>query len=419
MNNFKKYISRSINLKLAIGIIFSFSLFYFLINLRFINLLVTENIKVSPFNYSHFKFNIFNMDPSQLGDISATNFMHPFFCFIQLIISPFKTSKYGLYGILLIQSLINSINVVLIYIYCNNLKTKKYTAILLSIFFGVFSYSINSALVPDSYIYAQSFLIMSLVYMQYCKHTKKYGIIGHAILGVLNFSITVSNAASYAIAVLINKSEPNTKTWIKKIVQSILIALGIIILLGFIQQLLFNSNFTSNIFHSINTGGLNYSMPFDLKANWKIIYLMFTAPIITGPLRVMPELQAIVTNIGIKFPLSLKLITVVLLILILMSIIYNIKNKEMWVLSSFLIVAFFIHVIKGFGLAVFEYDMYLYAGHYIFVVPMYLAFLSKKLESKKIFKIFTIILVIITLITLINNIFMQNEMLNLVKQTYL
>ena len=91
MNNFKKYIAKSISLKLAIVIIFSFSLFYFLINLRFINLLVTENIKVSPFNYSYFKFNIFNMDPSQLGDLTSTNFMHPLFCFIQLIIAPFKT----------------------------------------------------------------------------------------------------------------------------------------------------------------------------------------------------------------------------------------------------------------------------------------------------------------------------------------
>ena len=133
----------------------------------------------------------------------------------------------------------------------------------------------------------------------------------------------------------------------------------------------------------------------------------------------MPELQAIVTNIGIKFPIYLKLITVILLILIIMSIIYNIKNREMWTLSSFLIVAFFIHIIKGFGLAVFEYDMYLYAGHYIFVVPMYLGFLFKKLENKKILKFVTIILAIITLVTFINNIFMQNQMFNLVKQTYL
>lgn len=419
MNNFKKYIAKSISLKLAIVIIFSFSLFYFLINLRFINLLVTENIKVSPFNYSYFKFNIFNMDPSQLGDLTSTNFMHPLFCFIQLIISPFKTSKYGLYVILLIQSLINSINVVLIYIYCSNLKIKKSLALLLSIFFGFFSYSINSALVPDSYIYAQNILIISLVYMQYCKISKNYGIIGHAILGVLNFSVTVSNVASYALAIIINKSEKETKTWIKKIIQSIIIALGIIIVLGIIQQLLFKSNFTDNIFNSVNNGGLNYSMPFNLKANWKIIYLMFTAPIITAPLRVMPELQAIVTNIGIKFPIYLKLITVILLILIIMSIIYNIKNREMWTLSSFLIVAFFIHIIKGFGLAVFEYDMYLYAGHYIFVVPMYLGFLFKKLENKKILKFVTIILAIITLVTFINNIFMQNQMFNLVKQTYL
>ncbi|MDV5105659.1 DUF6080 domain-containing protein [Clostridium perfringens] len=63
--------------------------------------------------------------------------------------------------------------------------------------------------------------------------------------------------------------------------------------------------------------------------------------------------------------------------------------------------------------------MYLYAGHYIFVVPMYLGFLFKKLENKKILKFVTIILAIITLVTFINNIFMQNQMFNLVKQTYL
>lgn len=398
------------------GMLILLFIFYISINFRHILLLNKEGIIQGPFDYTGYHFNIFNFDPTQYAHCKFSTIVHPFFNFIVAMLKPINKS---FFAILIVNSIIVTLTVSLIYIFSRELDLNEWSSCIIALLFGVFSYSINSTLVADSYVYAQFFLVLSILYIQYSYKNNSYSILGHAIMAVFNFGITSTNIIPYGLAVFINNLKSKKRNVIKKIILSIIVFVVITVVLVIIQNVVFKYSWIYSMKDNVKNSGINYIDRFQLRTHYKIIYMLLTGPIITTPLRVMDATKGIVTDISITMPSYINIITVIVMITLFFAFVCNIKEKMCWILVMFPLSSFILHIIIGFGLGTYEYDMYLYAGHYIFVIPMFIALLLKKMECmKNIQNIIKVVIVFLIIVLLINNIVGQNNLLNLLKKTY-
>jgi len=101
-----------------------------------------------------------------------------------------------------------------------------------------------------------------------------------------------------------------------------------------------------------------------------------------------------------------------------MGIIKGIREREVWTLVPYILFAFLLHVVVGFGLAVFQYDMYLYAGHYLFAFFLlgggFVISLRPGLGKKAVIGL----IMLCVIVTASNNIYRHVETLTTIKQSY-
>ncbi|MEX3745326.1 MULTISPECIES: DUF6080 domain-containing protein [Lysinibacillus] len=389
-----------------------FMCFYIIMNLPII-LFLTENYeglkKFSPFGYSPFLLNIFNFDPS----IYVSNNMSPIHPFLNFLTIPLvKIAKllgfntvmgYNLF-FLILQSAINSLSVVIIY----SLLLKKYKdvilAIIFSCLFGISSYSIFSAFIPDSYAYAQFIIVISLYYLLVSFKENQYS--KNMGLSILNFGITSTNIIPFFISTIINLfHSKKLKEAFKRSVLLSFILLGCISLITFIQKILFNQTWLDSLLSNLNNGGFSYTADFSFFMHWKVIYLLFINPIMTPNIALIDlNIMAFVSDLEKSVPFYINIIAILVFIFVSLGIIRNFKKKEIWILFSYILFAILLHIVVGFGLAVFEYDMYLYAGHFLVAIWLLCAEFFYSIKSTSIKKILKYVLVVILVIILINNV---------------
>lgn len=81
-----------------------------------------------------------------------------------------------------------------------------------------------------------------------------------------------------------------------------------------------------------------------------------------------------------------------------MSVFFNYRQRLFQVLVLFMSVDIFLHIILRFGL----YEAFIYGGHWVFLVPLFIGWLYKKLSKEKAF-ILIVIVSVITAIMFVNN----------------
>ena len=129
-------------------------------------------------------------------------------------------------------------------------------------------------------------------------------------------------------------------------------------------------SWVSNWLLGIQNGGTSYATPFQFAAHWKALTLLTINPMLSPKVHLLdPGLVAFVTDLSRSNPIHVQLVGILILLLALIGFIKGIREREVWTLAPYILFAFLLHIVVGFGLAVFQYDMYLYAGHYLFAFP--------------------------------------------------
>lgn len=419
--NFLKYLSKEkqdVKRAVMLGlVVFAFCI---LINKDIVAFISNLGEVPNPFYTNIFKVNIFNFDPSLYYVYSQPAIIHPFFSFFAQGIGEFAIGFGQNYTVLIINSALIAVEVGLLFIFARKQNVNKNIAALISLMYGVTTYSLISAFMPDSYAYAQFFIVVSIIYIFYMKQENLYSIVGVAVLAVCNFGVTITNVIPYSISILFNKTNEKWNSFIKKIVYSIGIFAGIVIVLTVIQFLKNNgATWISNCFSTINSGGVAYASKFNIAEHSKILRFMIASPILFPDVTLLDAgLMSVVTDISKQLTIVDKSILFVLLVTVIVSLIRNVKSSTMYMLITYIMWNIILHVGIGIGLAAFEYDMFLYAGHYLVVIFMIIVLAFKDIKDNRLNNAISIILLILVVCIALNNIQGMNGLVNLLREIY-
>lgn len=132
---------------------------------------------------------------------------------------------------------------------------------------------------------------------------------------------------------------------------------------------------------------------------------MFISPILLPKVKVIDFTRmAIVTDLTQNLNLISIMVSLILCILIVYSIFKNFKLSIMKCLLTYIIWNIVLHIVIGFGLHDYMYDMYLYAGHYISVIFMIIGLSFSNIKSSLFKTIMSLIQIVIIVFIAYNNI---------------
>jgi hypothetical protein len=286
--------------------------------------------------------------------------------------------------------------------------------------FGISSYTLFTASVPDSYPYVQLFLILSVVYLQYSREQGKTKALPHAGLALVSFGLTSTNIVPFMASLFANNVMLREKSWIWKLVRIGALFLLLATLATGLQWLLFDGHsWIHNWSKTLDNGGYNYVAPFSFFYHWKAIYMLAISPILTPDLTlVTPSIVAFATNLTEPYPVHVSIIGFALLLLAVAGFIRLIKEREAWILGSYIATAIGLHIVVGYGLAAFQNDLYLYAGHYLFAIFLLAGRLAMEIKSEAIRKAAAVAIGVFLLVTLVHNIIQHAEVLDAIARAY-
>ena len=404
----------------ALLLLLFFFIFYIAMNIPFLTYMEQNKAvlnQLSPFYGAPFTLNLFNFDPS-LYYAPQSSVIHPLLNYLSTPLKQLAGLTFGNALFLGIQSMVNALGVVIMYYYLRKNNCGNVLALGTAAFYGASSYNIFTALIPDSYPYAIFVILLTVLYCQYCRLNDRLDTLPAALLLFLNFGITVTNVVTTAGALFfstLGKGKQLLSKWIRIAIVSLLL----VALFTMLQFFVFPGNsWITTWQQNIQAGGFSYVAPFSLQHHWKAIYTMIESPIVTPNLVMISDsIMAFVTNMSDPFPLYGHLIGTVIIGLTLLALVRGYASKEVRSLAVFPLFALLLHIVIGFGLGAFEYDMYLYAGHYLFAFFLLSAWFVHSLRGKA-RSILTGVIVICALITFTSNIVGHMKALDSVKQIY-
>lgn len=405
----------------ALGLFGFFFLFYLYMNYPFVAYMEQDQsdlLERSPFYGVPFTLNLFNFDPSIYYGYGNTSIIHPFINFLSGTLEYVSGFLAGNMFFLVIQSAVNALSVAIVYYYLRSSSTGNTIALLFAAFFGVSSYTVFTALIPDSYPYAQFVLLLSVLYLLYSRQGDHTRTIPAAILAVVNFGITSTNLIPFAGALLVNLFKKWDHAFIKKCM-----AILVYFLIGVagltLLQMTIGSSWIHNWLQSLHNGGFSYTAPFSFSQHWKAVYMLAISPVMTPDITlVSPGIVAFATDLSHPYPLFVTLIGGVFLLMALLGFIRSSRTKEPWVLAPFLLFAFALHIVLGYGLAAFNNDLFLYAGHYLFVFFLLSAGFVSSIKHQQVKKVITGIVLVFVVVTTANNLIKHGEALDEIKEGY-
>ncbi|MDU5145606.1 MAG: DUF6080 domain-containing protein [Paenibacillus dendritiformis] len=405
----------------ALLLFLGFLLFYFWLNLPFIAYMERNQavlIEHSPFYGAPFTLNLFNFDPS-LYYAPQSSVIHPFINFLSAPLKQAAAMTWGNGLFLGIQSAMNACGVVLMYYYLRRNSFGNALSIGTAVFFGASSYQIFSALIPDSYPYAVLLILLTVLYAQYCRDHRKLGVWPASILLTLNFGVTVTNVAT-AVGTLFISTVRKSRTYVIACLKIAGVSLLLVALLTGVQFVLFPGNsWIATWQHNIEAGGFSYVAPFSFAHHWKALYSMIESPIVTPRLAMIDDsVMAFVTNLSNPFPLYGHLIGIVVIALALLALVRGFRSTEVLSLAVYPLFALLLHIVVGFGLAAFQYDMYLYAGHYLFALFLLCAWGVHRCGGRA-RGLLTGVIVACAAATLVHNIIAHAAALDTIQQVYI
>lgn len=407
----------------AIGLFTGFFLFYIIMNYSFIMYMEHNSADLaghSPFYGVPFMLNLFNFDPSMYYGPGNTSVIHPLINYLSGPLSFFSHFLFSNLFFLIIQSVINALSVILIYYYLRKNGSENSLALLFAAFFGVSSYCIFTAMIPDSYPYVQFIIIVSVLYMQYSKLHGITKVMPHAFLLFCNFGATSTNMVPFIGSLFISMVDKPKEKKIKKFISILLAFLLLIVIFTLLQFVLFGGqSWISTWIKGLHDGGFRYASPFSLSQHWKAIYMLVISPILTSDIALVDSgIMAFVSDLTRPYPFHVSIIGFTVIIMAGIGFVKGIRTREVWTVAAYIFFAIFLHIIVGFGLAVFNYDLYLYAGHYLFAFFLLGASFIKQINHHLLKKGLMAIILIFVLTTLGNNVIKHQEALHVIEETY-
>ncbi|WP_458462836.1 DUF6080 domain-containing protein [Paenibacillus sp.] len=401
-----------------------FALFYGLMNGSYV-LYIENHAEMlgayTPFNTTLFPINLFNFDPSMYYGENSSSVIHPLISFLAVTLAAAAKLLGGNWFFLVLQSLINAGSVVLAYLFLSHKEDKPtITPLLFALLFGFSSYLMYTALIPDSYPYVQFVILLSVVYMQYTRERQDVRYVPNALLASINFGLTSTNIVPFAAATFFNMNAWRNKAGWKKYIGIMALAVLIIAVFTGIQYVAFGGrSWVSNWLLGIQNGGTSYATPFQFAVHWKALNMLTIHPMLTPKMHLLdPGMAAFVTDLSRSNPIYVQITGIFILLLAFMGFIKGIREREVWTLVPYIMFAFLLHVVVGFGLAVFQYDMYLYAGHYLFAFFLLGGGFVIRIRPGLGKNVLIGVLMLSVLVTAGNNIYRHIETLSTIKQSY-
>ncbi|MHA7965090.1 DUF6080 domain-containing protein [Paenibacillus sp. CAU 1782] len=407
----------------AAALFVGFALFYGLMNMSYVSYIVevAPNVQAfNPFSVSAFPLNLFNFDPSMYYGMNSSSIIHPLISYLTAALGGAAKALGGNWFFLALQSLINAASVVLVYVFLQRKTKELLIPLLAAMLFGFSSYLIFTAMIPDSYPYAQFVILLSVVYMQFFREKGNMPYVLPAMLGALNFGVTSTNIIPFAAGMFFNMSAWRSKKGLIKFISIMALAVGIIAALTIIQYVAFGGrSWVSNWLVGLQNGGTNYATPFQFAVHWQSLAQLTINPMYSPRIHLLDTgLMAFVTDLSVRNPLFVTLLGSIVLLLALAGFITGIRDRETWTLMPYILFAFLLHIVVGFGLAVYKYDMYLYAGHYLFAFVLLGGGFMIRLRKGLGKMLLTILLAASVFGMAGNNIYRHVETLSIIKQEY-
>lgn len=261
----------------------------------------------------------------------------------------------------------------------NIIELNMDSCLIITVLYSVFGGNIILSFTPDTFTFTL-FLLTSFIYITsyYIKNDKKISLFYYIISGILISGQTITNAPKVLIPILFEKNKINKK--IKQICFIVLIiSLIISIKIGLLDIISSNLDRQKN-FADFTSPCLKTFISYFFGGNI-IIPKLFTESSIE-----MTYYNHIYQFFFIYF----------IIFLIIISIILNIKNKFVWIL----ILSFGVDLFYFFVLRVALYSSFIYGGHFIFVIPIFIGWLlnSLKYNYQNVLKIFIYIMIFILVV---------------------
>lgn len=408
----------------ALGLWVIFCLFYIYLNMPYVQY-IKDNAEMlgqyNPFYGAPFSLNLFNFDPSmEYGNTTAT-IIHPLYSFLSTPLTYISSHSIGNTLFLLLQSAMNALTTVLVYFMLRRNGSDISVSLLFSAFFGVSSYSIFTAFIPDSYPYAQFIIVLSALYLQKCRAEESFPIVPNATLTVLNFGITSTNVVTYAGALFFSLySRIRNKTSFRWFIIIMITALMIILGLTGLQYLLFSGKtWLSNVFGGLSSGGLGYVSPFSFVHHAKAFYMLIVSPILTPDIALIDTgITAFATDLSKPYPIYVHIVGIGVILMAALGFFKGIKSRDTWATFIYILFALVLHIVVGFGLSAYSYDLYLYAGHYLFAFFILAAGFVSGLQNVTVKRIVLGVVAIFLVITALNNLVKHQSSLDYIQSSY-
>ncbi|WP_169834439.1 hypothetical protein [Paenibacillus donghaensis] len=409
--------------KNALGLFILFVILYIAINTPYLLFMDRQADLVAahnPFYGVKFGLNLFNFDPAMYYGYDNVSVIHPYKNIIAGPLGALANNGPGNVLFLIIQSALNAGGTALLYYILRRQRTGRAPSALIASLFGISSYSLFTSLIPDSYPYAQFGLVISVFCLQYYRDSKQSPIFPLAILGIVNFGITATNLIPYIGALIIQQMGRRAKAAVRTLlmVLSVFILLAIVLLL--IQLVLPGGvTWVSSWQSGLKNGGFGYVAPFSLAHHWKAIYMLGISPLLTPNVTLIDTgITAIATDLSQSYPIYVSVIGFLFLAGALTGWIRGIRKLEGWIPMMFIGFAFCLHLIVGYGLATFNYDLYLYAGHFWFAFFLLISISVRSIINPRLYKAIIGLLVVVVLVTAVHNLLQHAHVLKDIRQGY-
>ena len=309
----------------------------------------------------------------------------------------------------LISALTVSLSVLQIFKYLRNIiGLPLFLNLLLVVFFSLFSTSILLSFTPETYTYTLFFLVLFNYYAALkLKKNEKISMAALTFAGISVGGLTITNIVKIYLPVLFEKDL--FKSW-KKVGNAVLRILFSFVV--FLLLFLYRMNFDwKNIFNKTSEQYEKFSKP-KVTPIWDMITSWFFGGNMLFPSFVIRDYhnkkffdyKAIFMDVYQSYFSYLFVGTV--LFLMIWSCAKNYKNKLVQVLILSFSVDIFIHCVFKFGL----HTSYIYGGHFIFVVPLFLGWLLFSYrKSPKILSLITVFISLLFIYLGINNFYRLME----------
>ncbi|MFC6648856.1 DUF6080 domain-containing protein [Paenibacillus rhizoplanae] len=199
------------------------------------------------------------------------------------------------------------------------------------------------------------------------------------------------------------------------------VSLLMLVLFTGIQYAMFSERtWLSDLGGGISNGAFSYVSPFSISHHSGLFHLLTINPVLTPEIALIdPKIVAFASNLSNPHPLYVQLAGFGLTALAILGVIRGIRNREVWSLMVYPLFAFFLHVVVGFGLTAYNYDLYMYAGHYLFAIFLLASVFIRKVMNVKLQKVLFSFMLLLLITTMANNIVKHYSTLDYIKSSYI